>query len=273
MAVQITTLVIAACSNTAIEREQPNRPPETRITSGPPDSSDAVSYRVDFAWSGSDPDGSIDHFDLLIADHPAAWDSIADVSITIPAPDDPRWRATTAVETTLVVSADTLRIDPQSSPPGEVLEHFFERWHTVFVRAVDDRGRADETPDYRSFNARTLAPTVAMRAPVSPGGELLVPTSARCRGPERIRSTKRWSRHRSRRDGPSSRPAGWPSVGTRRSRTRSTRSPSGAGAHGGIGMPRTDQERVRFWRTCRSGPGICPPRISWRCKPGTRREP
>ena len=178
MAILIAALVCSACSNTAVERQQPNRPPETRITSGPPDSSDAVSYRVDFGWSGSDPDGSVDHFDLLVADHPAAWDSITDVSFTIPAPDDPRWSASYAAETTLVVSADTLRLDPRSLPPGEVLEHFFERWHTVFVRAVDDRGRADETPDYRSFNARTLAPTVALRAPVTAGREFLVPTSA-----------------------------------------------------------------------------------------------
>jgi hypothetical protein len=58
---------------------------------GPPDSS-ATGYRVELAWSGSDPDGTIDHYDWILADHPAARDSIADVVVTVPAAGGPRWR-------------------------------------------------------------------------------------------------------------------------------------------------------------------------------------
>lgn len=175
----------AGCSSTGIERQRPNRPPDTRLGAGPPDSS-ATGYRVDLAWSGSDPDGSIDHYDWILADHPAAWDSIADVVVTVPAVDDPRWRQTTRIDSTFVARADTLRRDPRPRPgetPEDVLRHFFERWHTFFVRAVDDRGAPDQTPDYRSFNARTLAPVVALLPPVVPGAELQVPTG----------TTLRWS--------------------------------------------------------------------------------
>lgn len=164
-------IAVAAGCRTGIEPQPPNRPPETRLVAGPPDSTAATSYRVELAWTGSDPDGDALHFEFLLVDHPAAHDSITGddvnrVVVTVPAPDDPRWRPTVRRDSIFVVRADTLRLDPGTLPPETVRQRFFERWHTFFVRAVDARGLADATPDYRSFNARTLAPIVAFRYPI-----------------------------------------------------------------------------------------------------------
>jgi hypothetical protein len=114
-------------------------------------------------------------------DHPASDSTISggpsdpnQVIVRIPEHDDPRWRTTHALDTLIVVRADTLRRDPRPDPndPDDnnevVRQTTFERWHTFFVRAVDDRGAVDTTPDYRTFNARTLAPTVSLRGVSEP---------------------------------------------------------------------------------------------------------
>jgi hypothetical protein len=178
---------LASCGDDlGIERERPNQPPDTRLTSSPPDSTYGTSYRVRLAWFGTDPDGAVDHYDILLVDHPAMDSCIecdpddpSTVVVTPPAADDPRWTATGVNDTTIVTRADTLRVNP--IPPDtvvtdpEVAEHnrlvrsqSFERWHTVFVRAVDERNAADPTPDYVSFNSKTLAPEVALLPPIDP---------------------------------------------------------------------------------------------------------
>lgn len=112
----------------------PNQPPDTVIEAGPPEGGD-TSYRVSFAWSGSDSDGEVAHFEL-------AWDSAED------------WRGpVTSRESTFVVlgvdSCETVR-PPFAGPCAG--------WHTFRVRAVDDDGAVDGTEEIRSFNARTIAP-------------------------------------------------------------------------------------------------------------------
>jgi hypothetical protein len=188
----LTLAAVMGCSTGPIENQRPNHAPETLLVSGPPDSTTATSYRVHFAWSGTDPDrgGAVDHFEFILVDHPPPGSSGAEgrrtTSITVPGVDDPRWRATTAMESTFVTSADSLPRDPRPGPdenPEEVRRINFERWHTFFIRAIDDRGLPDPTPDYRSFNARTLAPTVAFLPPVVPGYEFRPP----------IRVTPRWT--------------------------------------------------------------------------------
>jgi hypothetical protein len=169
----IGLLAIAASgcfdNDLGLEKRAPNRPPQTVLSGGPADFS-ASPYRVSLSWWGSDSDGTIDHFDFILVDHPAAVDSIqAGFVIDVPKPDDPRWLGTHATDSTFVTLADTLRQDPQGGPPADVLNRPFQRWHTFFVRAVDDEGLADPSPDYLSFNAVNRAPTVAIRRPVSPG--------------------------------------------------------------------------------------------------------
>ena len=167
------------------ELRRPNRPPVTVLASGPPDSTSSTDYRVHLYWSGSDADGIIDHYDFILVDHPAIEDSIVTgspqapnrVVIEVPALDDPRWTATSLSDTILVTRADTLRRDPAPPPGGDsgalgrhnefMRRQSFERWHTFFVRAVDNEGLVDPTPDYRSFNSRNLAPVVRLDPPVS----------------------------------------------------------------------------------------------------------
>jgi hypothetical protein len=65
--------------------------------------------------------GRLHHDDLLVVDHPAAWDDVADVVVTVPTAEDPRWYSTTSVDSVLVVSADALHLDPRlwtSSAPA-----------------------------------------------------------------------------------------------------------------------------------------------------------
>lgn len=188
-------LLLAGCNDNqlGLEKRRPNRPPVTTLASGPPDSTYGTNYKVHFFWSGGDPDGTIDHYDFILVDHPASNDSIAAsspdylrrVAIEIPEVDDPRWASTFVKDTLLVTRADTLRRNP--SPPNGLPEtqlgshndfvrrQSFERWHTFFVRAVDNEGLPDFTPEYRSFNSRTLAPTVTLLPPVVPNLPFLGP--------------------------------------------------------------------------------------------------
>jgi hypothetical protein len=180
------TIGIGGCNDgLRIETQRPNLPPDTQLTSGPPDSTYATTYRVQLAWTGSDADGSIARFEWILVDHLAIQDSITGpvddpmrVVVTVPGADDPRWTSTTGRDTIVVSSADTLRSDPRPPPgsgDGEIGEHnrlvrlrSFERWHTFFVRAIDDKGTADPSPDYLSFNSTTLAPEVQLLPPIDP---------------------------------------------------------------------------------------------------------
>ena len=188
----LAALVVAAgCNDNELgkEKRQPNQPPQTILASGPPDSTYGANYKVHLFWSGSDPDGTIDHYDFILIDHPAADDSIAandpnypgTVAVAVPEPDDPRWTSTTGSDTLIVTRADTLRIvaaPPRNANENVIRDHnnnvvsqSFERWHSFFVRAVDNEGAVDLTPEYRSFNSQTLAPTVALKPPVNPALE------------------------------------------------------------------------------------------------------
>ncbi|UCE02737.1 MAG: hypothetical protein JSW67_00580 [Candidatus Latescibacterota bacterium] len=169
----LVALLPLACSENdlGIEKRRPNLPPQTILSGGPSDGSSDTPYRVELSWWGSDPDGSIDHYDVILIDHAAAVDS-AGFSVTVPAIDDPRWIGTFSTDSLFVTSADTLRRDPlpgEEETPPDVLDQPFERWHSFFVRAVDNEGLTDPTPDYVSFNSVNLAPTVSIRPPVKPG--------------------------------------------------------------------------------------------------------
>ena len=176
----LATALLVGCGDNelGVQKLRPNQPPETLLSSGPPDSTDAAHYRVQLYWSGSDRDGTIDHFDFILIDHPPArshldpGDDATRVIVEVPAPDDPRWTGTTSSDTTLITLADTLRRDPRPGPGEDgsaVRDTPFERWHTFFVRAVDNEGIFDSTPDYRSFNSTNIAPTVALLPPVRAG--------------------------------------------------------------------------------------------------------
>jgi hypothetical protein len=114
--------VVAGCNDNdlGLEKRRPNQPPQTILSSGPPDSTTGANYRVHLYWAGSDADGTIDHFDYIMIDHPAADDDIdpadpnAPNRVVVPniRRDDPRWSSTFANDTLVVTRADTLRHRP-----------------------------------------------------------------------------------------------------------------------------------------------------------------
>ena len=118
----------------------PNLPPDTTVEAGPPEGSDAL-YRVALAWSGSDPDGVVDHYEI-------AWET----------PDDWRGPVSRTDSVFVVAAAETCWVDALPSFPDVLPDSVWGQWHTFYVRAVDDDGEPDETPAARSFNAKTIAP-------------------------------------------------------------------------------------------------------------------
>ncbi len=173
----LTLTLVCGCGDNEIglEKRRPNSPPETTLASGPPDSTTGTVYQVRLFWSGSDRDGTIDHYDFILIDHPPITSHIDErgdpdtrVVVEIPDPLDPRWTGTTSTDSTFITLADTLRFDPRVPPenPDEERELIFERWHTFFVRAVDNEGDYDPTPDYRSFNSTNIAPYAWLQPPI-----------------------------------------------------------------------------------------------------------
>jgi hypothetical protein len=155
-----------------------NQNPQTLMTASPPDSG-STPHHVNLSWSGSDPDGTIDHYDYIMVDHPRIKDRISGndyertVVVTVPEPEDPRWTTTDNTTLLFVVLADTLRVDPR----GDIGAGLFDRWHTFFVRAVDNAGSPDYTPAFVSFNAFTPAPVLWLDAPAVAGSTATVSPS------------------------------------------------------------------------------------------------
>jgi hypothetical protein len=100
------------------------------------------------------PAGDVHHFGRRVA-------TISQVVPHVPAVDDARWTRITAYQVTLPVLADTLRADPH----GDIGNGEFDRWHTFYLRAVDNEGAPDETPDHRTFQAFTQAPSLWLLSP------------------------------------------------------------------------------------------------------------
>ncbi|MGQ0721283.1 MAG: hypothetical protein ACT4PE_06875 [Candidatus Eiseniibacteriota bacterium] len=135
--------------------ERGNLPPDTAIIAGPPEGEDA-GYRVLLAWSGEDADGVVDRFEI-------AWEEPRD------------WAALPGYDSTFVVTADSCCGDPPAG--GDSTGTWTERFHHVFIRALDDQGEPDGTPAERSFNAKTIAPRAGFL--LGPGHGSLAPTTMR----------------------------------------------------------------------------------------------
>lgn len=132
----------------------PNARPDTRITGQPPTLLEA-GFAVRFYWTGSDPDSKIKGFEWKVSDNGTDGISPRDTLTVDPltgAEINP-WRFTVATDTTFVVLAD------QPDFPGDdvgVPRSF--RSHSLFVRAVDEKGAVDPTPALISFTSTTIAP-------------------------------------------------------------------------------------------------------------------
>ena len=140
-----------------------NKPPTIRLTNGPLEG-DTTLYKVHFYWVGYDPDGTVEFFEYVVTSgDPAGFDPADTTGLD-------KWTATNHSDMMLKVSADeqgdyiTINENPYT---------FYNKIHTLFVRAVDDLGMRSK-PAYRSFTAFTLAPHIFIREPyvTNPGSDL-----------------------------------------------------------------------------------------------------
>jgi hypothetical protein len=132
----------------------PNARPDTRITGEPPTLLEA-GFVVHFNWSGVDADGRIVGYQWKISDNGLDGISPRDTLTHDPltgAELNP-WRFTTANDSTFYVLADQ-----PDFPRDEASPRSF-RTHSLFIRAVDDKGEVDATPAYISFTSTTIVPT------------------------------------------------------------------------------------------------------------------
>ena len=130
----ICGVVLAGCERDDTVQVDRNRPPETFITQGPEPSFDPtrptqVFYRVHLYWRGEDVDGTIAGFRFAIDDTTAA----------------DAWKWTTKTDSIFRFESGAAGQD-----------------HTFLIRAIDNEGKQDATPDTIRFRSLTpFAPTVA----------------------------------------------------------------------------------------------------------------
>jgi hypothetical protein len=138
----------------------PNAAPDTRVTGQPPTLLEA-SYAARFQWTGADPDGRIRGYQWKISDNGTDGISPQDTMTVDPltgAVIHP-WRFTAGTDSTFLVLAD------QPDFPGDTTSPRSYRSHSLFVRAVDEKGAVDPTPAYISFTSTTIVPTSRVNFP------------------------------------------------------------------------------------------------------------
>ena len=138
----------------------PNARPDTRITGQPPTLLEA-GFVVDFNWTGADPDGRIVGYQWKLSDNGVDGISPRDTLTRDPltgAELNP-WHFTTATDSTFLVLAD------QADFPGDEAAPRSFRTHSLFIRAVDDKGAVDPSPAYMTFTSTTLVPTARATFP------------------------------------------------------------------------------------------------------------
>jgi len=155
--------LFAACSEEVYTGGRAeNIPPVLELTQGPVEG-DTTLYSVHFYWFADDPDGAVDHYEFCIAEgNPGGFDP-ADTT------GADAWISTEVTDSVFAVKADSFAGNVEI---GNVSYGWFEKTHTFFIRAVDDRGASSEVI-YRSFTAYTLAPIVVINYPhhANPGGD------------------------------------------------------------------------------------------------------
>lgn len=128
----VASLYLASCRRLPPSNVDRNKAPETYVTLAPAES--LVSfYRAHLYWTGGDPDGSVDYYEIAVVD-----------SNEVPGQDleeGSGYTKTLKTDSTFVFKAD---------PPTEnqLLGYRF------FVRAVDNEGKVDPTPAVAYFLAR-----------------------------------------------------------------------------------------------------------------------
>jgi hypothetical protein len=122
----LLALILTGCEKSLGERLA-NRPPETTLSFSPGEG-DTANYRVRMNWFGWDPDGEISYF-------LTKWDTLG-------------WMRVVNTDSVFLVSASGDTVDEENG---------FE-YHTFQVKAVDNEGAEDMTPESVSFTAFTFVP-------------------------------------------------------------------------------------------------------------------
>jgi hypothetical protein len=128
-------LVMAGCSKFDPGNRVANQPPETTLSFSPGEG-DTANYRVRMNWFGWDPDGEIAYFRTK-------W-------------DEEDWQTVVNTDSVFLVSASGDTVDE---------ERGYE-YHTFAVKAVDNEGAEDDSPEEVAFTAYTIVPnTRILRGP------------------------------------------------------------------------------------------------------------
>lgn len=137
--VLLSALVSLSCRKTVAPNTDRNRAPETYLTAAPLDSIgggtlNRAPYRYHAHWSGSDIDGEV------VGYYVAVTETIPGARIPLPPPKPQQWRFTTRTDSVFVFSIhEGLGTD---------------REHGLYVFAVDNEGKTDNTPAFTRFVAR-----------------------------------------------------------------------------------------------------------------------
>ncbi|MBN2071150.1 MAG: hypothetical protein JW814_06785 [Candidatus Krumholzibacteriota bacterium] len=155
----IAAIAITGCTrdDVFLGKVAENQVPNIELTNGPIEG-DSIEYHVHFFWYGDDPDGEIDHYEIILVEGDPIGFNPADTA------GIDKWTFTTATDSVFKTTADVFNT---TVTINEATYAVFSKYHTLFIRAVDNRGAASPTL-FRSFNAWTLAPHINIESPSNP---------------------------------------------------------------------------------------------------------
>jgi hypothetical protein len=137
-----------------------NLPPTTSIVN-PTLSGDETTYNLLVSWKGYDEDGTVAGFEVAVDETSS-------------------WRFTTSFDSLFVFRAEQCCVtDTIESEDGSTrLDSLAFRFHRLFVRALDNEGAEDRSPEALAFTATNVFPTtVLLRGPSPTGsGQITAPT-------------------------------------------------------------------------------------------------
>jgi len=159
----VLALVAAGCSDDVEPQgifPDGNLPPTTEIVN-PALTGEEVTYNLLVSWRANDEDGTISGFEVAI-DDTSSWFFTPEYDSQFVFPS-----SNCCVPDTIVFPDGTF-----------VVDSLYAAFHTLFVRAVDNQGMKDASPDFITFNSTTITPeTFIQRGPSGSGGvDITAPT-------------------------------------------------------------------------------------------------
>ncbi|MBN1825299.1 MAG: hypothetical protein JW958_03460 [Candidatus Eisenbacteria bacterium] len=132
--------IFDGCDTVSTTGPDGNQPPETWLSGGP-EPFDAISYRADLHWTGSDSDGDVVYYEYAV-DDTTEWTRVIGGSseFLFSCGEEPLFDTLTA-----------------ASGADSVVERS-GAFHSFWVRAVDNEGARDPSPAWICFNATTVLP-------------------------------------------------------------------------------------------------------------------